>query len=185
MVQIRDEFIAGTCDPAWLTTLEEYRRYFGPDGTWNAIPYVRPSFIGSRTIEIKADARVALIGDWATGAPPAIEVLTLLADDRPDLLVHLGDIYYSGTPTECRTRFADPINRALRKETMTPVFTLSANHDMYCGGVGYYELIATLNQPPFTQGASFFCLRSAVNHGSFSHWIPGFTITIRQACPKL
>jgi 3',5'-cyclic AMP phosphodiesterase CpdA len=42
-----------------------------------------------------------------------------------------------------------------------PVFTLSGNHDMYCGGVGFYELIKHLNSPPFTQTASFFCLRSA------------------------
>jgi hypothetical protein len=32
---------------------------------------------------------------------------------------------------------------------------------MYCGGLGYYDLIKNLNQPPHTQPASFFSLRTA------------------------
>jgi hypothetical protein len=35
-----------------------------------------------------------------------------------------------------------------------PIFTLSGNHDMYSGGVGYYGLLQQIQQP-----ASFFCLR--------------------------
>jgi hypothetical protein len=159
--QLRDEFTAGTCDPVWLSTLEEYRRYVGSDGKRASIPYIRPATVGPKTIEIKAGARVILIGDWGTGASPAIEVLKLVADDKPDVVVHLGDIYYSGTPIECQVHFADLINLVLRRESMVPVFTLSANHDMYCGGVGFYELIGRLNPPPHTQPASFFCLRSA------------------------
>jgi hypothetical protein len=31
---------------------------------------------------------------------------------------------------------------------------------MYCGGVGFYDLITKLNPAPMTQPASFFCLRS-------------------------
>jgi hypothetical protein len=159
--QLRDEFTAGTCDPLWLSTLEAYRRYVGPDGRRKSIPYIRPATVGPKTIEIKAEARVILIGDWGTGASPAFEVLKLVADDKPDAVVHLGDIYYSGTPMECQAHFADLIDLVLRRESMVPVFTLSANHDMYCGGVGFYELIGRLNPPPHTQPASFFCLRSA------------------------
>jgi hypothetical protein len=161
IAQLKDEYTAGTCDTAWLTTLEEYQRYFGPDGKRKRIPYIRPASVGPKTIEINANARVALIGDWGTGTGPAIEVLKLIAGDKPDVLVHLGDIYYSGTPTECQARFNGPINLVLRNGSMLPVFTLSGNHDMYCGGVGFYDLIAKLNPPPSTQPASFFCLRSA------------------------
>jgi Calcineurin-like phosphoesterase len=159
--QIADEFTAGTCDPAWLSTLEQYRKYFGPNGQRKAIPYVLPSVIGPKSFEIKSGARIALIGDWGTGTRPAIELLQLVADDEPDLVVHLGDIYYSGTPKECQEHFADVINRVLRRNSPVPVFTLSANHDMYCGGVGFYELIGRLNPEPYTQTASFFCLRSS------------------------
>ena len=161
IAQLKDEFTAGTCDPAWLTTLEAYRSYLGEDGKRKAVPYVRAGIVGPKTIEIKNDAHVALLGDWGTGAPPAINVLRSVAGDNPDLIVHLGDIYYSGTPAECQSNFVGPISAILRTEAPMPVYTLSGNHDMYCGGVGFYELIKQLNAAPFTQPASFFCLRSA------------------------
>jgi hypothetical protein len=39
--------------------------------------------------------------------------------------------------------------------TKIPTFTLSGNHDMFCGGAPYYKLIDQLGQP-----ASYFCLRN-------------------------
>ncbi|MEW6643643.1 MAG: metallophosphoesterase [Pseudomonadota bacterium] len=84
-----------------------------------------------------------------------------IADEHPDILLHLGDIYYSGTAAECQSNFIDPIDTVLRKGNQLPVYTLSGNHDMYCGGIGFYDLITKLNPAPFTQPASFFCLRSA------------------------
>lgn len=161
LAQLEDEFVAGTCDPAWLRTLKEYRRYFDANGKRKEIPYIRAATVGPRTIEIKANSRVALMGDWGTGASPALDVLRGIANGNPDLVVHLGDIYYSGTPIECQAHFIDPINSIVRKKAPIPVYTLAGNHDMYCGGVGYYSLIAQLNPEPFTQPASFFCLRSA------------------------
>ncbi|WP_230646753.1 metallophosphoesterase [Bradyrhizobium sp. Leaf401] len=158
--QLENEFKAGTCDPAWFSTLVEYRRFFA-NGKRKPIPYVRAARVGPKTIEIKANSRVALMGDWGTGAPPAIEVLQCIADEHPDLLVHLGDIYYSGTAEECQSNFIDPISAILRKDKPLPVYTLSGNHDMYCGGVGFYDIITKLNPAPFMQPASFFCLRSA------------------------
>jgi hypothetical protein len=161
IAQLKDEFTAGTCDPAWLTTLEAYQSYLGEDGKRKAVPYVRAATVGPKTIEIKSNARVALMGDWGTGAPPAINVLKHVDGDNPDLVVHLGDIYYSGTPAECQSNFVDPISAVLRTKASLPVYSLSGNHDMYCGGVGFYELIRQLNAAPLTQPASFFCLRSA------------------------
>ncbi len=158
--QLENEFTAGTCDPAWLNTLVEYKRFF-ENGKRKAIPYVRAPDVGPKTIEIKANARVALVGDWGTGAIPAIEVLRHIADQNPDILLHLGDIYYSGTAAECQSNFIDPIDAVLRKGNPLPVYSLAGNHDMYCGGVGFYDLIKKLNPAPFTQPASFFCLRSA------------------------
>ncbi len=59
IAQLKDEFTAGTCDPAWLTTLEAYRSYLGEDGKRKAVPYVRAATVGPKTIEIKSNARVA------------------------------------------------------------------------------------------------------------------------------
>ena len=159
---VTGEFKASTCDPAWATTIEEYLQYFGPGGSQKQIPYIRASSIGPRTIEFKADARVALVGDWGTGAQPAVQVLKQIATWKPDILIHLGDIYYSGTPTECDSNFTSLIETVLRSSNPTlAVYTLAGNHDMYCGGAGYYDLIKRLNPETLKQPASFFCLRSA------------------------
>lgn len=168
LANLNDEFIAGTCDPAWASTIEEYLRYFGPNGTRNEIPYIRPAEVGSKIIEIKSDARIAIVGDWGTGSHPAIRLLRQIGSDEPDILIHLGDIYYSGTPSECKTNFVEPVNRILRADGRdTQVFTLSGNHDMYCGGVGYYQTIKELNSAPYRQPASFFCLRSTDERWQF------------------
>jgi hypothetical protein len=162
VAQIQGEFRASTCDPAWLNTIEQYLRYFGPDGGRREIPYIRASAVGSRTINLKRDARIALVGDWGTGQLPAVEILKHIAAAKPDVLIHLGDIYYSGTPYECQSNFLDLINTVVRSANPDiPVYTLAGNHDMYCGGVGYYDLIKRLNTQPLTQPASFFCLRDA------------------------
>jgi hypothetical protein len=102
-------------------------------------------------------ARVALMGDWGT----ALYGATIIADDirrrKPfDLLLHLGDVYYSGTPTETKERFlkvwpsdAGRVSRAL-----------NANHEMYSGGFGYFQL--TL--PALGQKASYFAFQN-------QHWL--------------
>ncbi len=165
---LNDEFRAGTCDPAWASTIEEYLRYFGPDGSRNAIPYIRAATVGPRVIEIQSDAKIAIVGDWGTGAQPALRLLKLIAAEHPEYVVHLGDIYYSGTPLECQTNFVEPVNQILRANRRdTKVFTLAGNHDMYCGGVGYYHLIKKLNKSPFDQFASFFCLRTSDERWQF------------------
>jgi hypothetical protein len=160
--EIQGEFKASTCDPAWVTTIEEFLQYFGPGGSRKQIPYIRPSTVGARPIEIKANSKIALIGDWGTGAQPAIQVLKHIKGWKPDILIHLGDIYYSGTPAECTSNFTSLIDRVVRASNPDVlVYTLAGNHDMYCGGVGYYSLIQHLNPEPYKQPASFFCLRSA------------------------
>jgi Calcineurin-like phosphoesterase len=168
LAQLNDEFRKGTCDPAWLSTIEEYLRYFGPDGSRREIPYIRASTIGPKVIEIPSDAKIALVGDWGTGAQPALRLLKHIADEKPEYLIHLGDIYYSGTSLECQQNFLRPINAIIRATRQdAKVFTLAGNHDMYCGGVGYYDIIKTLNDAPFDQGASFFCLRTSDERWQF------------------
>lgn len=161
LAEITGEFKGSTCDPAWATTIEEYLQYFGPGGQRRQIPYIRAATVGAKTIKLKANARVALVGDWGTGAQPAVQILRHIAASKPDALIHLGDIYYSGTPAECTSNVLLPIEGILRSANSDlTAFTLAGNHDMYCGGVGFYDLIKRLNPAPFQQPASFFCLRS-------------------------
>ena len=66
--------------------------------------------MGPKVITIKANARIGLIGDWGTGAVPAKRILRQLKAQNPDVLIHLGDIYYSGTEEECRINFESIVN---------------------------------------------------------------------------
>ena len=43
---------------------------------------------------------MALIADWGTGTAEAKALLQRVAAHKPDVLIHLGDVYYSGTTTE-------------------------------------------------------------------------------------
>jgi hypothetical protein len=166
--RLRSELSDSKCDVRWASTIDQYLRYFGPGGTRAQIPYVTPEKAGETVITIPDNATIGLIGDWGTGADRARQVLLQLKDQKPDVIVHLGDIYFSGTPEECETNFEDIIDEVFeRHKNSIPVYTLAGNHDLYSGGVGYYGLIKRLNKKPFTQPASFFCLRTGDSKWQF------------------
>jgi len=160
LAAVEAEYIGSTCDAAWISTLKEYHRYFGMSGDKAAIPYIRAANLGPHVIPIPSNAKLALIADWGTGARPALNVLTDIAKHDASSLLHLGDIYYSGTSDECRANFLEPIDRIFRPANSKPVYAVPGNHDMYCGGVGFYNMIEQLNPVSVSQRASFFCLRS-------------------------
>jgi predicted phosphodiesterase len=141
------------CDPLWAETLVDYARTLRPDGQPRPIPYVRYSAMGDFVLTAPRPAmRVALVSDWGTGTDEARAVAALLARQRPDAVIHLGDIYFAGTAEECQANFLAPLRAALPDQRL---FTLCGNHDVYSGGDGYYGLLRQLGQP-----ASYFCLRS-------------------------
>ena len=81
-------------------------------------------------------ARIALLADWGTGLYGAVQSAQAIeADGRFDLLMHLGDVYYSGTRKEVRENF-------LAKWPKVPGAisrALNSNHEMYCGGDGLFN----------------------------------------------
>ena len=159
--QLHDELAFSSCDPDWAKTLITHAEWLGDDGGRDTIPYIHAASVGATTLPLRPNATVALIADWGTGSGAAERLLQDVTQQKPDVLIHLGDIYYSGTPPECEANFHSIVDRILdRANTRLPVFTLSGNHDMYSGGEGYYALIGKLNDPPLRQPASFFCLRA-------------------------
>lgn len=108
-------------------------------------------------VTVKNKFRVALLSDWGTGlygAPVCSK--SIVEDGKFDLLLHLGDVYYSGDKDEVEERFLkfwprvpSAMNRAL-----------NANHEMYSGGHGYFDLML----PAFGQPSSYFALQN-------EHWI--------------
>ena len=157
------------CDPRWAEVLEVYAASRIADKT---IPYRRYTNIGDFVIDdrLPANASVALIADWGTGQDGAKKVLARLAARKPDVAIHLGDVYYSGTQNEVQHYFyaiwqsiLGIQKTAWGSKAATPsrgpaTFHLAGNHDMYAGGQPYYTVIDMLGQP-----ASYFCLRN-------EHW---------------
>ena len=82
----------------WARSLLDWWRKIKPE-PWIA-PSDDPEPFGDGT-----RAKIALLGDWGTGlygAPVIAE--TISAEGGFDLLVHLGDVYYSGTPRGSRAQ---------------------------------------------------------------------------------
>lgn len=115
---------------------------------------------------LPADAKVALIADWGTGLDDAVAVLEDVRAQGVDAVVHLGDVYYAGTPQECEANFNAVFDRVWPDAaSRIPVFNVPGNHDYYSWGVGFYGTILdriNANAPAGTaQPASYFCLRTA------------------------
>jgi hypothetical protein len=100
-----------------------------------AHPLVRPT---TTTPDRLPDvAKIAMAADWGTGLYGAPKI----ADDIRkvggyDLLVHLGDVYYSGTEAEVRDRFLALWPKTAGKRTIA----VNSNHEMYSGGFGYFKV---------------------------------------------
>jgi hypothetical protein len=109
------------------------------------------------------DVKIALASDWGTGTESAYAVGNEIAARHPDITIHLGDVYYSGTSAEYRRYFL-PEGCWPRGARATPgapgeasgTYVLNANHEMYSGGQGYFG--AAL--PEFRQVTSYFCLEN-------------------------
>lgn len=152
------------CDPLWAKALLHF------DSDHVSIPYRHYKTLNDFVLPLgdnKNDGRnaesgvnekckIAFVSDWGTGTPLARNVMRCIADQKPDVVIHLGDVYYSGTKQEMQDHFLTIVHEYL--PASTKVFNLAGNHDLYAGGEGYYWLIDELGQP-----ASYFCLRN-------EHW---------------
>lgn len=143
----------GDCDPCWAETAIKYAEFLASK---KPIPYRVHKNLSDFVIEGKLpeNARIALVGDWGTGQQEAKTVLSQIASKNPDVVIHMGDIYYSATDFEVQNYFYQIWQSELNLSKVA-TYTLSGNHDMFSGGAAYYGLLDKLGQP-----ASYFCLRN-------------------------
>jgi predicted phosphodiesterase len=136
------------CDAlGWAECLTTYLAFKASCGT---LPY-RPNL--DVVLPLPPKATIAIIGDWGTGDDVAINLLNQIVAFKPDVLLHLGDVYYSGTHGEANDNFLAICRQILGSSI--PLYTLCGNHDMYSGGDGYYWLIDQIGQQ-----SSYFCLQN-------------------------
>jgi hypothetical protein len=142
-------------DPGWISVaFEKLKALFR--GKRKFISHTNfDSFVET----LPSGAVVALFSDWGTGEETAERVLKQIRAANPTHAIHLGDVYYSGTPKEIEKRFLGVIDRHGPSHQSCRYFALNSNHEMYSGGFGYFD--ETL--PRFGQQASYFNLKN-------EHW---------------
>lgn len=150
----------GDCDPNYKDAVIQYVKFLANRGE---IPYVKwkqqSDFVIDDKAKLPEDAVIGVVADWGTGEPEALEVLWQLKSHNPNVVMHLGDIYYAGTEYEIENYFYQPWKRILQLDTSNVLsLVLPGNHDLYAGGQPFFGLLKKLGQE-----ASFFCLRN-------DHW---------------
>jgi 3',5'-cyclic AMP phosphodiesterase CpdA len=139
-----------TADIGWLTVaFEKLKELFR-----GKHKFIKHTSLDSFRQPLPANATVALFADWGTGEATAQRVMEQIKARQPTHAIHLGDVYYSGTPNEVRNRFLKVIDQFGPQPSECKFFALNSNHEMFSGGYGYFD--TTL--PRFGQPASYFCL---------------------------
>jgi len=104
---------------------------------------------------IPDDAHIAFFADWGTGlyGAPAI-AKAIVALPRCDVVLHLGDTYYSGADIEVTRRL---VGDWPSRGGITINRSLNGNHEMYSGGHGYFDALGSF----FHQPASCFAMQNS------------------------
>jgi hypothetical protein len=133
---------------------------------WKALKFARAPYPAGvpTTISFADNAKVALLADWGGDNPAAKHIASVVQKHKPDIAIHLGDIYYGGVESECRTFLQLwPLQTNSRHpELGVPPgssLALNGNHEMYSGGQAYFDIVLTA----FKQPQPFFCLEN-------THW---------------
>ena len=136
-----------------------------------AIPPPTIPLVGAETNTVS----IAILGDWGTGDATSESIMNSITTTiKPDYIVHVGDVYYAGTPLSSGPNGSHYFGAGEEQENLLDSwpssyagrsFTLNSNHEMYSGANGYFN--EALNAPdngsntPFSaqKGSSCFALQ--------------------------
>ncbi len=107
--------------------------------------------------------RFGLLSDWASDTTESDAIAALVKAHTPDYTVHLGDVYFVGTPQEIKDNFT--AEYASWPRGTAGSLALSGNHEMYSNGRAFFEELLPAMQVRdgeswATQQAGFFCLEN-------------------------
>lgn len=165
-----DELKYSDCDPDWIRSMTNWFEYYVD--RMKTPKYVIYQSLGDFSYPLPAvggrGLNVGLIGDWGTGEAVAESVLEQLFLQKPDVIIHVGDIYYSGTEQEYKDHFIDLVEGLRTKHNLPiPVYNMPGNHDYYSGGHAFHDALAVINAKlngvP-AQEASYFTLSNDAWH---------------------
>jgi hypothetical protein len=165
-----------TWDTRWIKPVWLYFKYYVisrlPPTYRNWRGYIRNDLdFGIIKHRLPSRCKVLLIGDWGTHMPDNAALLRQAVKQfEPQAIIHLGDVYYSGTVEECTANVLNVMDETYKEiKPRPPFFAIPGNHDYYSGGKGFYYTIDTVNSgiPDCKQEASFFCLRTEDDRWQF------------------
>ncbi|MBX2875464.1 MAG: metallophosphoesterase [Saprospiraceae bacterium] len=160
-------------NPGWQVMFDQYVKYYWKyphhEGgkpyyrSWQDTAYGACDYnYGVVKWEIPSNATIAIIGDIGTGTDVAAAVLIGLLSFKPDVILHVGDVYYSGTEHEFEHYFIGLLKSVFKDQgTEVPVYTLPGNHEYFTGAIPYFECLdsnALVQSEAQRQQASFFKL---------------------------
>jgi hypothetical protein len=106
-------------------------------------------------IQLPDTCKVALLADWGADNDHAKRLGALAIARGADIVIHLGDIYYSGSQAECETFLKNwPLRDAQGNPAAGKSFALNGNHEMYSLGRYYFTTVLD----GLGQEASYFTL---------------------------
>lgn len=136
-----------------------------------AIPPPTIPLVGTETNTVS----IAILGDWGTGGATSESVMNSITTTvKPDYIIHVGDVYYAGTPLSTGPNGSHYFGAGEEQENLLDSwpssyigrsFTLNSNHEMYSGANGYFnEALNASNHgsgTPFSaqKGSSCFALQ--------------------------
>lgn len=141
---------------------------FGPRHAYQAYPRNGDSGIYQlqSSIPSREEISIALLSDWASDTKESDTVAHLVSKYAPDYTIHLGDVYFVGTPKEIEENFTAPYSSWYYGASGS--LALSGNHEMYSNGNAFFQhllpaMYVQEGEVRKTQQAGFFCLEN-------EHW---------------
>ena len=153
-------------DPGWLLAPIEYLYHLATH-SYSPFPQAPPTI--TLTGASSSQVTIALVGDWGTGnypTGPAAEVMQSIAALKPDYIIHLGDVYYTGLADEEQNNLLGLWPPGYTGKSLT----LNSNHEMYDGALGYFG--TALANPIFSlqKQNSYFVLQYGNSQQSGGPW---------------
>jgi hypothetical protein len=143
-------------------------------------------------LSLASDARMLLVGDWASGIPGAVQVADTMRNVyiKPVLgarevhVVHLGDVYYAGLAKEYRRNLLRHWPVRLGEEHLALSWCIPGNHDMYAGGRTFYDMLRNDRPSARRAAPATSCWRTKTGRssGSTARTNPWTTAGTRAFC---